>query len=53
MKKLNWKHILGALVLSIALTFVTVQAVRIIPRYFKAQNAKTDFGELLLRLRRV
>ena len=45
MKKLNWKHILGALVLSIALTFVTVQAVRIIPRYFKAQNAKTDFGD--------
>ena len=45
MKRLNWKHILGALMLSIALTFVTVQAVRIIPRYFKAQNAKTDFGD--------
>lgn len=45
MKKLNWKHILGALMLSIALTFVTLQAVRIIPRYFHAQNAKTDFGD--------
>ena len=45
MKKLNWKHILGALMLSIALTFVTVQAMRILPRYFRAQSIKTDFGD--------
>ena len=45
MKKLNWKHILGALMLSIALTFVTIQAVRILPRYFRAQSVKTDFGD--------
>ena len=45
MKKLNWKHILGALMLSIALTFVTIQAVRILPRYFREQSIKTDFGD--------
>ncbi len=45
MKKLNWKRILGIMMLSLVLTVVTLQAIHIIPRYFNAQDAKTDFGD--------
>ena len=45
MKKLNWKQILGMVMLSVVLTLVTMQAVHIVPRYFHAKNAKTDFGD--------
>ena len=45
MKKFNWKQILGMVMLSVVLTFVTLQAVHIVPRYFRAKEAKTDFGD--------
>ena len=45
MKKLNWKQILGMVMLSVVLTVVTVQTARFIPRYLHAKEAKTDFGD--------
>ena len=45
MKRLNWKQILGMVMLSVVLTVVTVQTARFIPRYLHAKEAKTDFGD--------
>ena len=45
MKRLNWKQILSIVMLSMVLTVVTVQTAHIIPRFFNAKEAKTDFGD--------
>lgn len=45
MKKINWKHLLGILALSLVLSFATVHALRRLPLPFSTQSAKTDFGD--------
>lgn len=45
MKKMNWKHLLGILALSLVLSFGTVCALRRLVPPVSPQAAKTDFGD--------